>query len=201
MHFKIKIMDVAVENKYTRRNKIHPKKFALLAACASIVMMFTAFTSAYIVRQAAGNWLEFTMPTMFTLSTITIILSSVALHASYIFFKKGNPSLYRGLLLVSFILGFSFIIMQYLGWQEMDQAMGISLGRNPAGDFVYVISGVHAAHVLGGAAVLLVAIIQAFALKYKVTEKRKLRFEMSLIYWHFVDFLWIYLFLFFTFQR
>lgn len=194
-------MNVAVENKFTRRNKIHPKKFALIAGCASIVMMFTAFTSAYIVRQAAGNWLEFSLPAMFTYSTVVIILSSIALQGSYYSFRKGNPLLYKSLLMAALGLGFTFVVMQYLGWQEMAEVLGISMGRNPSGDFIYVISGVHAAHVLGGIAVLLVAIIQAFALKYKVTEKRKLRFEMSLIYWHFVGALWIYLILFFTFQR
>ena len=107
-------MNVAVENKFTRRNKIHPKKFALYAACASIVMMFTAFTSAYIVRQAAGNWLEFSLPVTFTYSTIVIIISSIALQFSYYFFKKGNPELYKGLLLVSLMLGFTFIVLRQI---------------------------------------------------------------------------------------
>jgi cytochrome c oxidase subunit 3 len=138
---------------------------------------------------------------MFTYSTVVIILSSIALQASYYSFKKGNPVLYKGLLLVALAFGFSFVIMQYMGWQEMVEVLGISMGRNPSGDFIYVISGVHAAHVLGGIAVLLVAIIQAFALKYKVTERRILRFDMTLIYWHFVGVLWVYLVLFFTFQR
>ena len=70
-----------------------------------------------------------------------------------------------------------------------------------AGDFVYVISWVHAAHVIGGVAILVVALIHAFGLKYKVTEKRKLRFQLSLTYWHFVDLLWVYLFFFLTLYR
>lgn len=194
-------MNVVVENNYTRRNKIHPKLFALGAACVSITMMFAAFTSAYIVRQAAGNWLEFSLPTMFTYSSVVIIISSITLQASYFSFTKGNELLYKALLVTSLALGFTFVVMQYQGWQEMANVLGISMGRNPSGDFIYVISGVHAAHVLGGIAVLLVAIIQAFALKYKVTEKRKLRFKMTLTYWHFVGALWLYLMLFFTIQR
>ena len=194
-------MNVAIENNYTRRNKIHPKLFALGAACVSITMMFGAFTSAYIVRQAAGNWLEFALPTMFTYSTIAIILSSIALQSSYFSFKRNNEFLYKSLLVVSLAFGLAFIVFQYQGWQEMAQVLGISMGRNPSGDFIYVISGVHAGHVLGGIAVLLVAIIQAFALKYKVTEKRELRFKMTLTYWHFIGAIWLYLVLFFTFQR
>jgi cytochrome c oxidase subunit 3 len=79
-------------------------------------------------------------------------------------------------------------------------AIGIELTTNPSGSFVYVISGLHAAHILGGIGALVIALIHAFVLKYKVTEGRKLRFEMTLTYWHFVDVLWIYLLLFFTLQ-
>jgi len=191
-------MSVAVnENRF--RSKIHPRKFALWAACASISMMFAAFTSAYIVRQAAGNWLEFRMPDMFYYSTAVIILSSITLHGSYFAFKKMNTFLYRGLLVVSFVLGLMFVAMQYWGWQALDE-IGVGLTTNPSGSFVYVLSGVHALHVIGGIGVLLVALIHAFMLPHKVTPARKLRFEMSYTYWHFVDILWIYLLLFFVLQ-
>ncbi len=191
-------MEIAVAKEY-RRNKIHPKKFALYVACASIVMMFAAFTSAYIVRQSAGNWLEFRMPTLFYVNTLVILLSSVTLHASYWGFKKGNPLLYKGLLVVTLLLGFAFLALQYEAWQSL-VAIGIELTTNPSGSFVYVISGLHAAHILGGIGALIIALIHAFVLKYQVTEGRKLRFEMTLTYWHFVDLLWIYLLLFFTLQ-
>ena len=191
-------MELAVARDYSR-NKIHPKKFALYVACASIVMMFAAFTSAYIVRQSAGNWLEFRMPTLFYVNTLVILLSSVTLHASYISFKRGNPGLYKGLLIVTLLLGFAFLALQYQAWQDM-VAIGVELTTNPSGSFVYVISGLHAAHILGGIGALVIALIHAFGLKYQVTEGRKLRFEMTLTYWHFVDVLWIYLLLFFTLQ-
>ena len=76
---------VGLEAKRNRR--VHPQKFALWVACASIVMMFAALTSAYIVRQSGGNWLEFRLPNIFFINTIVMLLSSVALHSSYIFFK------------------------------------------------------------------------------------------------------------------
>ena len=194
-------MDSTVANQtgFGRRNRIHPRKFALIVACASLMMMFAAFTSAYIVRQAAGNWLEFRLPNMFYVSTIIMLLSSLSLHGSYLAFRKGNAPAYRWLLVLTFLLGFGFIISQYMGWQAL-VAIGIELTTNPSGSFVYVISGVHVAHVLGGVAALLVALLHAFTLPYKVTPKRKLRFEMTLIYWHFVDLLWVYLLLFFTLQ-
>jgi len=163
-------------------------------------MMFTAFTSAYIVRQASGNWLEFALPNIFAVSTITIILSSITLHGSYLSFKKGKEAMYKVLLFASFMLGIMFIVFQYMGWQSLNE-MGIPFTLHPAGDFVYVISWVHAAHVVGGIAILAVAMIQAFGLSFKVSEKRKQRFQLSLTYWHFVDLLWVYLFVFLTLYR
>ncbi len=182
-----------------RRNKIHPLKFALWVGCASLAMMFGGFTSAYVVRQAAGNWLEFQMPSIFLVSTSVIILSSITLQLSYYFFKKEQTTLYRGLLIATFALGILFIVLQYLGWQEL-AARGVELRRNPAGDFVYLVSGVHAAHVLGGLAVLAVALVHAFRLK-KFTPKRKLRLELTLTYWHFVGLLWVYLVVFYWLQN
>ncbi|MEM1218669.1 MAG: cytochrome c oxidase subunit 3 [Bacteroidota bacterium] len=189
-------MAVAIANNEYRRSKIHPKKFALWIACASMMMLFAAFTSAYVVRQAAGNWLEFQLPSLFFYSTVVILLSSLTLHGSYFSFKQGNVGLYRGLLILSLILGLGFVVLQYMGWNQLN-AIGVPLDGNPAGSFVYVISGVHAAHVLGGIAAISLALLHAFILPYKVTERRKLRFELTLTYWHFVDFLWVYLLGFF----
>ena len=101
-------MSTIVANEYTR-SKIHPKKFALFVACASILMMFAAFTSAYIVRQSAGNWLEFKMPDLFYYNTLVILLSSVTLQFSYQGFVNGKKKQYQILLLISLVLGFADI--------------------------------------------------------------------------------------------
>jgi cytochrome c oxidase subunit III len=182
------------------RNKIHPQIFALLVACGSITMMFAAWTSAYLVRKAAGNWLEFQLPSVFLFSTAVILLSSLTLHNAYRSFLQGKEAMYRYLLAASLVLGVVFLVCQYQGWTAL-QGMGIELGTNPSGSFVYVLSYVHAAHIVGGIAALLVACLHAFALGLQVTPKRKLRFELTLIYWHFVDLLWVYLFLFLLSQQ
>jgi cytochrome c oxidase subunit 3 len=184
----------------TGRNKIHPYKFAMWVGCGSLMMMFASLTSAYVVRQAAGNWLEFSLPKVFMVSTAVILMSSVALHSAFIAFKRGNEFMYKGLLVLAFILGMAFFVFQYQGWQAM-AASGVPFTINPSGDFVYVISWIHAAHVLGGLAALAVALIHAFGLKFHVTNKRKLRFELTLTYWHFVDLLWVYLFFFLSYYR
>lgn len=189
-------MDIVAKGKTYKRSRVHPKKFALIIACASIVMMFVALSSAYIVREAQGNWVEFAIPTKFFFSTAAILASSLVLHFSYFFFKKENTVLYRSLLVTAFALGIAFVMFQYEGWTQIMNQAGLPLGSNPSADFVYAITFLHAAHVLGGLIVLIVAMIHAFYLKHRVTEKRKLRFELTLLYWHFVDFLWLYLLVF-----
>jgi len=193
-------MEAVIQESNTR-SKIHPKKFALIASCASIVMLFASLSSGYIVRQSQGNWVEFALPTNFYWSTLCILGSSVTLYLSYRFFRKNDTILYRSLLIATFLLVIGFCVYQYLGWLEIKNVIGLPLGANPAADFVYVLSMLHVAHVLGGMVVLMTALFHAFYLKHRVTKTRLLRFELSMIYWHFVDFVWLYLLIFFMFNR
>lgn len=192
-------MSTIINDSYSN-NKIHPKKFGLYLAFASITMMFAGLTSAYIVRQAAGNWLEFKLPNIFFVNTLVILFSSVTIHLAYRSFLAGNEKKYKLLLLISGILGLLFIVLQYVGWTELN-SIGVDLKGNPAGSFVYAISGIHAAHVLGGVAAIAIANVHAFSLPFKVTPARKLRFELTYQYWHFVDLLWVYLIVFMVMQR
>ena len=182
-----------------RSSRVHPQKFALWAAMASIVMMFASLSSAYIVRQAAGNWLEFQLPSAFYISTIIILLSSITLHKSYTSFINGQERPYKLFLIMSFVLGLGFVVSQYVGWQNL-YSLGIDLKGNPSGSFLYVMTFIHVVHVLGGIACLITAMFHAFALKFKVTERRKHRFELVNHYWHFVDLLWVYLLIFLLFS-
>lgn len=196
-------MDTVLDKKMevaTRRNKIHPKKLALWVALVSLVMMFTALTSAYVVRRAAGNWLEFSIPTLFYVNTLVIFVSSITLHAAYIAFKREAELAFRALLSTTFVLGVAFVVLQYFGWLQLS-AEGVPLKTNPSGDFIYAISGLHALHVIGGIAVLTVALIMAYLKGVKQSPARKLRLELTLTYWHFVDILWIYLIVFLSLQR
>lgn len=192
-------MQVALENS-NRRNGIHPMKLALWMSLASISMMFAGLLSAYIVRQASGNWFEFTLPNLFVVSTGIIIFSSFTLHRALTAFRQEKEWLYKGLLIFSFILGILFIVCQYQGWMAM-QAAGIDIKGNPSGAFAYVISGLHVAHVFGGLAAMVVALIHAFKLDFRVTPLRINRLELTAHYWHYVDVLWVVLFLFLTYYR
>ncbi len=188
-------MKVAAIEQKSFRNRIHPHKFALYVAFASIIMMFGSLTSAYIVKNAAGNWLEYTLPNYFYASTAVLILSSVCLHISFNSFKSNKEAAYKILLLCTFALGITFVTLQYYGWNALFN-VGVDLKASVSGSFLYLITGLHAAHILGGIAAILVAIVHAFTLPFVVTEKRKVRFQLVLHYWHFVDILWIYLLIF-----
>lgn len=192
-------MNATVAKTSYNRNKIHPQKFALWVACAGITMMFVALTSAYLVRRAAGNWIEFALPDIFTWSTLVIILSSITLYGASRSFKKGNIQLYKGLLISTFILGLAFVSVQYQGWLALKDLLGLPLGTNPSSDFVYAISMIHVAHVMGGIGVLTVALVHGFSLPSKVTPTRLLRLELTSTYWHYVGVLWVYLFVFLAF--
>lgn len=194
-------MAEVIKNLYFNTNsRIHPLKFALWVGMASITMMFGAFTSAYVVRQAQGNWLEFSLPNIFFISTAVLLISSLTLHASYKAFTQSQESRYKYLLVTSLVLGSAFVILQYLGWMEL-YSVGIDLKGNPSGSFLYVITGVHALHIIGGIAAMMVGLLNAFTLKFKVTDKRKINFELTLQYWHFVDLLWLYLLIFLYISR
>ena len=192
--------DSIMADQFSRRNKIHPKKFALWVACASMSMLFAALTSAYIVRQSSGNWLEFPLPNIFFVNTAVILLSSITLHGAYLAFKKEQEKAYKGLLIISLILGLAFVALQFQGWEALAN-MGIPLKLNPSGDFVYALSWIHLAHLLGGITALVVALIVALSQKFKKTPARLLRLELTLTYWHFVDGLWLYLMVFWILQR
>jgi cytochrome c oxidase subunit 3 len=179
-----------------KQNRIHPHKLALWVGIGSIIMMFAGFTSAYVVRRAAGNWLEFKLPDIFFVNTAVILLSSLTLHLSYSAFKQRKERQYKGLLMVTFFLGLTFVALQYQGWQALN-AIGATFTVNPSSSFIYVISGLHAAHVLGGVVALTVALAHAYILPFKPTLRRKQRFELVAQYWHFVDVLWVYLVIFF----
>lgn len=178
---------------------VSPILFALWISMGSMVMLFGSLTSAYVVRHAAGNWLEFRIPDIFFYSTGVILLSSLVLHLSYWGFNNGKAGLYRMALPISLLLGIIFIVLQYQGWLALYN-IGVPLDGNPSGSFFYVISGIHAAHVLGGIFALSVATLNAYSLTYRPTEKRRKRFQLVVHYWHFVDFLWLYLFLFLLIQ-
>lgn len=187
----------SVDTSYSR-SKIHPQKFALYISFGSILMMFAGFTSAYVVKQSGGNWLEFELPTLFYYNALVVVASSITLHLGFRAFMSNAVTRYRLMVILTFILGLTFVFIQYQAWMEMMKVLEIYLQTNASGGFIYVITGVHVAHVLGGISALSVLMTYALTQKHRTTPTRKLRYELIAHYWHFVGFLWLYLLAFFT---
>jgi len=187
-------MEIVVEQTQQRK-RIHPHKFTLWVAIGSIIMMFAGLTSAYIVKSNQSGWQSIDMPNIFWYSTGTILISSLVMQMALRSFKQRDMNQYRLLIAGTFVLGVVFVILQWLGfrqlWNEGIQFKGSSGG----GQFLYVIAGLHAVHVLGGVVALMVMFIRAFFGRTKLYGTVPV--EIMATYWHFVDILWIYLLIFF----
>ncbi len=167
----------------------------------SIVMLFAGLTSAYVVRADNGNWLLFNLPNAFFLSTALIITSSITLFMSLQMAKRNNkPGVIIGILL-TFALGIAFTFAQFAGWNELTAKGIVFAGKysNAAGSFLYALTGLHLAHLFGGLIALFVTLINSIRGKY--TKEDTLGLELTSIYWHFLDILWVYLFLFLYYIR
>ena len=177
-----------------QRKKIHPHKFTLWIAIGSIVMMFAGLTSAYIVKSNQASWQPIAIPKLLWYSTAVILLSSLTVQIALRSFKDREMNRYRMMIAVTTLLGILFVALQYLGFQEL-WTSGVTFRGSSAGQFLYVIAGLHALHVIGGVVALIVTFIKAF---FGTTKHySSVPVELVSTYWHFVDVLWIYLFVFF----
>jgi Heme/copper-type cytochrome/quinol oxidase, subunit 3 len=181
-----------------QQNKIHPHKFTLWVAIGSIIMMFAGLTSAYVVKSGQASWQNIQIPTIFLYSTGVILLSSLTMQMALRSFKDREMQKYRLFIATTFVLGTCFIILQLTGFQQLWKS-GVTLNGSGAGQFLYVIAGLHILHVLGGIVALLVIFLKAFFGKIKLYNAVSV--EVISTYWHFVDLLWIYLIIFFLLIR
>jgi cytochrome c oxidase subunit 3 len=181
-----------------QRKKIHPHKFTLWVAIGSIIMMFAGLTSAYIVKRDQPGWTSFDMPRTFWYATGVILLSSLTIQMALKAFKDRDMRRYRNCITITAALGLVFIGLQWLSFKQIWNR-GVSFRGSGAGQFLYVIAGLHAVHVLGGVVVLIVMFFRA--LNKKIRSYDPVPVEVASTYWHFVDFLWIYLFIFFFWMK
>jgi cytochrome c oxidase subunit 3 len=167
----------------------------------SIVMLFAGLTSAYVVRADNGNWLLFNLPSAFYLSTAVIITSSITLFFALQMAKKNNKKGIVFGLLATFFLGLLFSYLQYSGWGELYSKQIVFGGKssNAAGSFLYLITFLHLLHLFAGLIVVLITLKNS--IKGKYDAQNTLGLELCSIYWHFLDILWVYLFLFLYFIR
>jgi cytochrome c oxidase subunit 3 len=199
---------------------MHPKKFALWLFIVSIVMLFAALTSAYIVKQSDGNWLSFELPGVFAVTTVVIALSSVTIsfelpgvfavttvvialssvtmHLAYLAAKKDLLERVKWMLLLTVLLGLTFLVGQYYSWSELVENNVYFVSNYASGSFIYVFTGLHALHLVSGIIFLLITF--ASSIRMHVHSKRLVQLEMCMTYWHFLGGLWIYLYIFLIFN-
>ncbi|MEJ0056176.1 MAG: cytochrome c oxidase subunit 3 [Bacteroidota bacterium] len=177
---------------------MHPKKFAMWLFLGSVMMLFASLTSAYIVRQAEGNWLYFELPDLFYYTTVIIIASSITMQWAYFAAKKDNVRLVKTLVTITSVLGVAFLAGQFFGWVDL-VSHSIHLVGNPSGSFVYLITGLHGAHIISAVIFLLIVLNSAFRLR--INSKNMAQMEMCTTYWHFLGVLWVYLFIFLLLNR
>jgi cytochrome c oxidase subunit 3 len=172
-----------------------PKIF-LWIAIVSIIMLFAGLTSGYIVRQAEGNWVHFELPKIFYLSTAFIVISSGFVQWAVWSAKKNQQRNLLTGLITTLGLGLAFAFAQFLGWTQLVE-MKVFFGgatANPSGSFLYVLTGLHLAHLGAGLIYLLVIITNSIRGKYNA--ENNLPVQLCATYWHFLDILWVYLFIF-----
>ena len=173
-------------------------RIGMLVGIASILMMFTALASAYIVRSGmttTTDWSRGQMPSFVYLSTALIVVSSLTFARAKASLGHGEESAYRLWLSVTLLLGLGFLASQLLAWRQL-VARGFYLASNPHSSFFYVLTGLHGLHLLGG--ILALALLY-FYVRHVVGPdadvKRRTLTDVVGIYWHFMDGLWVFLFL------
>jgi len=197
------------------RTRLRRARLGLLVALTPVLMLFVSFTSAYIVRQGlptfdpatntlVRDWIPVKLPTLLFFNTCILLLSSVAmelarrhLNAQAALARANSvPRVNLGTakkpawLALTFVLGFCFLFGQWLAWRQL-AARGFYVSTTPSSSFVYLLTGAHAIHLLGGVFALGVAGI--LALLRRPVETRSIVVDVTAWYWHFMALLWVYI--------
>lgn len=191
-------MEMSLKEHNERHNKA--AKTMLWFAMISMFMLFGGLTSAYVVSASRPDWLnKFELPAAFLISTVIIVVSSITFHLAKNAVQKNNRAAATNFLLATFVLGIAFVVAQFYGFQQVIANGYYFTGpeSNVTTSFLYIVTVVHLAHLFAGIIVLLVVIYNHFKQKYNSSQT--LGIELGAMFWHFLDILWVYLFLFFYF--
>jgi len=177
-----------------------PKKFIVWLIVVSSTIMFGGFTSYYLVFAASkGKGHGLVLPDAFIYSSIAILASSVTLVLASRALRKLNFSLQRSLMWLTMVLAIAFGFIQFSAWGSMVKTGATLVGNNAAISFIYIVSGMHLFHILLGLGLIISALIGSY--KNIPLAKSKYRMEIASIFWHFLDILWIYLYVFLLLNR
>lgn len=173
---------------------MHPKKFALWIFISTVIMLFAAWTSAFIVKRADIGWVEIALPWHFWANSVMIFLSSITMILSYYAAKRDNLEGLKLFISITVVLGIAFLAGQMLAFNELVKLNEYFTGGAVSHSFIYVLTGAHGVHVVSGVVFLVIVLMSAF--RYKVHSKNMNQIEMCATYWHFLGILWLYLFVF-----
>lgn len=175
---------------------LNAKKFNMWIFIFTSFMFFAALTSGFIVYIGGrgGKALEMQLPAEFMYSTLVIILSSGTMFLASRAAKKLEFGKQRMFLLLTTILGGIFFIIQVMGWNALIQAQAFLVNTNASISFVYIFTGMHLLHIVAGLALLVYTLNKS---RVNAPQVKNLYYmQMSGIFWHFVDIIWIYLYVF-----
>lgn len=183
-------------------------KMLTYLALASIAVLFLGLSAAYLLSRGDWTWSEFGFPKLFLLSTLLLLGSSFFFHRAGQALVTDEPISFRNTAILGLLLGFGFLFSQFGGWLDL-QSQGIHLAGKPDGSFLYIISAVHALHIIVGIfilAILILKILREFRNPVKrlmlvTNDLRVKNFSLAVLYWHFVDVIWIYLLFFLLFNH
>lgn len=185
------------EKKVTREKVAKPM---LWLGMVSMIMLFAGLSSAYVVSRSSTKWLKFELPQLFYISTAIIILSSVTMNSTLMAAKKDDTKGTKRFALLTLLLGAAFIISQFKAWGFLvSQGIYFSDKTNSSGSYLYALTFLHMLHLVAGIIAVFVVWVQASRQKY--SSGNLLGIQLCSIFWHFLDALWVYLFLFLLFLR
>ena len=189
-----------MSNRFTKRRE--PFAFMLYLAMVGSALLFLFLIFVFITKENRNQDIPIKIPGMFWASTFVILVSSATLYWANKAFRQERFRSYRLNISLTLVAGIFFIVLQGLGWRKMLLA-GITMSNNTGGMFIYILSGLHIAHTLGGLIALAFANRDAFqrmeyveAYVYSVNPPNQLKIKLITLYWHFIDILWIALFMF-----
>ncbi len=187
----LKEQDLKMETDFNAK----PKKFVLWLFVVSSTIMFGGWTSYYIVFSASkGKGHGLVLPDVFIYSTAVLVASSICLFLASSALNSGKTSGQKLFLWATFALGCVFAYLQFDAWSVLFQTGAAMVNNNAAISMIYIVSGFHLLHIFAGLCIVLNALIGAY--REMPLAKRKYRMEIAAIFWHFIDILWIYLYVF-----
>ncbi|PJJ83909.1 cytochrome c oxidase subunit 3 [Mucilaginibacter auburnensis] len=172
------------------------KKFNMWIFIFTSFMFFAALTSGFIVYVGGrgGKGLDMEMPSAFIYSTAAILLSSLTIFMASTAAKRLQFAKQRLFLWLTILLGVAFLVIQILGWAQLVKAEAFLVNNNASVSFIYIFTGTHLLHIIAGLALLGYSLYASYSNKPQV--KNLYYIQMSSIFWHFVDIIWIYLYVF-----